>query len=259
MTNLKKLLIPVLMCGALVALSVPAMAIPINGTATWTGVFTLTSGSPPGGFTANALSFCPPAQPQNNCPSVSAGPPGWNVPGSGTLDLAPYGSDPNGGTITTLSQATNPVGVTLATPTLFMTFAPAAGVGDISFYMQTVFNGVGDPACTGANITCTPPGSSVTFVNTGGGNSSATISMQGFARHASDAPGFALASSLQYVFTAQFNQTYQQVLAQFQANGILTSTYSANVSAVPEPMTLSLIGIGLLGIGFISRRRAAKR
>src|SRR5262249_7423906 len=155
-----------LACGALLALSVPAMAIPIDGMATWTGVFTLT--------TTGQLSFCPPVTPvQTPCPAVSAA-PGWNVPGSGTGDLAVYGSDPNGGTITTLSQATNPVGVTLATPTLFMTFAPAPGIGDISFYMQTVFAGVGAigncAAPPAAGQTCTPPGSALTFLNGAGGS-----------------------------------------------------------------------------------------
>lgn len=257
MTNkLMRLLHGGLVCGALLAISVPAMAIPINGSATWTGVFTLTN--------TGLLSFCPPVTPvQTPCPAVSGGAPGWNVPGSGTGDLAVYGSDPNGGTITTLSQATNPVGVTLAVPTLFMTFAPAPGIGDISFYMQTVFAGVGD-GCGGvpaAGQTCTPPGSAVTFLNTSGSNSSATIAMQGFARHASDAPGFGAASPLQYVFTAQFNSPFQGVLADFQAAGSLTSTYSATATAqlspIPEPS--SLVGsIVLIGLGVLTRRRLMK-
>jgi hypothetical protein len=246
-----KLLLAGLALGALLALSVTATATPINGSATWTGVFTLT--------TAGVLSFCPPVTPvQTPCPAVSGGAPGWNVPGSGTGDLAVYGSDPNGGTITTLSQATNPVGVTLATPTLFMTFAPAPGIGDISFYMQTVFAGVGD-GCGGVPApgqTCTPSGSAVTFLNGAGGNSSATITAQGFARHASDAPGFALASPLQYVFTAQFNKPFQGVLADFASAGSITSTYSATATAtaIPEPLPSLLIGFGLLGVGFLRSR-----
>jgi hypothetical protein len=261
MTNkLVRLLHGGLACGALLALSVPAMAIPIGGSATWTGVLTLT--------TTGVLSFCPPVTPvQTPCPAVSAGAPGWNVPGSGTGDLAPYGSDPLGGTITTLSPATNPVGVTLATPTLFMTFAPAPGVGDISFYMQTVFAGVGD-GCGGVPApgqTCTPPGFALTFLNGAGGDSSATITARGFARHASDAPGFAAASVLDYIFTTQFNKPFQGVLADFQTAGSFTATYSASVTAtptpspVPEPSTIPfVVGTGLIGLGILSRRRLAK-
>ena len=247
--NLRRL--SALAFGAFLALSVPAMATPITGTATITGVFTLTTGG--------LLSFCAPVTPtQTPCPAVPLGPPGWNVPGSGTGDLTANGSDAAGGTIATLSQATNPVGVTLASPTLFMTFAGPPN--DISFYMQTVFAGVGDPTCL--SLTCTPPGSPVTFLNGAGGNSSATITMQGFARHASDAgSGFALASPLQMVFTAQFNQPYATVIANFNSTGSLTSTYSANFSAtgpsaVPEPVTGLLIGSGLLGLAFLRRGQA---
>jgi hypothetical protein len=253
-TKTTKLLLGGLACGAFLALSVPAMAIPIAGSATWTGVFTLTN--------TGLISFCPPVTPvQTPCPAVSGGAPGWNVPGSGTGDLAVYGSDPNGGTITTLSQATNPVGVTLATPTLFMTFAPAPGVGDISFYMQTVFPGVGD-GCGGVPApgqTCTPPGSAFTFLNGSGGNSSATISARGFARHASDAPGFAAATPLQFIFTGSFNKPFQGVLADFNSSGLLTTTYSASAltlaaaNPVPEPLTGLLMGWGLLGLMFIRR------
>jgi hypothetical protein len=249
MKFLNKLLVGSLMCGALVALSVPAMAIPINGTATFTGVFTLTTGG--------VLSFCAPVTPtQTPCPASPTGPPGWNVPGSGTGDLTANGSDAAGGTISTLSSVTNPVGVTLGSPTLFVTFAGPPN--DISFYMSTLFAGVGDPTCS--SLTCTPPGSSVTFLNGSGGNSSATITMQGFARHASDAgSGFALASPLQMVFTAQFNQPYATVISNFQTAGSLTSTYSANftATAIPEPMTLSMLGLGLVAFG-IFRRRAVR-
>src|SRR5262245_22170081 len=261
MTNTaRKLWLGGFACAALLAFSVSAMAIPINGSVTWTGVLTVTTGG--------LESFCPPVTPvQTPCPPVSGGPPGWTVPGSGTGDLAPYGSDPNGGTITSLSQATNPTGVTLATPTLFMTFAPAPGVGDISFFMQTVFAGVGALAnCAAppaAGQTCTPTGSALTFLNGAGGNSSATITAQGFARHASDAPGFAAASPLQYIFTAQFNELFQGVLADLATSGSITSTYSATATAtnsatpVPEPASWFLLGCGVAALAALRRKKAA--
>ena len=66
MTNKpRKLLLGGFACAALLALSVPAMAIPVNGSATWTGVLTLTN--------TGVLSFCPPVTPtQTPCPPVSA-------------------------------------------------------------------------------------------------------------------------------------------------------------------------------------------
>ena len=243
-----------LACGAFLALSAPAMAIPITGTAAWTGVATFT--------TSGVLSFCAAPGP---CPTVPAGPPGWNIVGSGTGDLAPYGGDILGGTMSTLSSATNPVGVTLATPSLFVSFAtPSPGVTDIQFFMQTVFAGVGGIAtCTSAPApgqTCTPAGSAFTFLNGAGGNSSGTITAQGFARHVSDGPGFAAATPLQMIFTLQFSQPYQTVLANFASAGSFTSTYSANFStptaAVPEPGTWLLLGTGLAAILGVRRRTA---
>jgi hypothetical protein len=162
--------------------------------------------------------------------------------------------------MTSLSPANNPVGTTVNPPTLFVTFAGPPN--DISFYMSTLFNGVGGSSqcflAAAPGQVCNLPGSAVTFLNAVGGTSSATISAQGFARHASDAgAGFATATPLSMIFTAQFDTPYQSVIANFAVNHILTSTYSANFAAasVPEPMTMSLVGFSLLALSVGIRRR----
>lgn len=64
-------------------------------------------------------------------------------------------------------------------------------------------------------------------------------------------------------YTAQFNgQSPSGVLGLFAAAGAngLESTYSAQmtITAIPEPAAMSLLGIGLLGLGLARRRHVAK-
>jgi hypothetical protein len=221
------------------------MATPVNGTLQLGGTFTIG---------ATFLNFCATAGP---CP---AAPGNWNVPGNGTGDLAnPYANDPNGGLITNLNTGNAPVGTTLAgNGLLLLTFTPSGAlpVPDIEFYLKTLFAGVGGTANCGAapaaGQTCTPSGASVTFLNTSGSTSSATVSATGLARRISTNEFDALS----IVFTSQFNVPFQSVLSQFAAAGSVTNTYSASFSAspVPEPMTVSLLGLGLIGLGLFRHR-----
>lgn len=163
---------------ALIAASGPAAASPITGTLNLSGTFTIG---------ANFLNFCATAGP---CPAASGN---WNVPSIGTIDLlTPYADDPNGGLITNLTSVSEPVGTVLpGNGVLFLTFAPSGALPtpDIQFYVTEVFAGVGSSASCGAapapGQVCTPTGSSVTLVNGAGGDSSATVTMQGLARRIS--------------------------------------------------------------------------
>jgi len=60
------------------------------------------------------------------------------------------------------------------------------------------------------------------------------------------------------VFTSQFNTPYQSVLGTLAADGSVTNTFSASftATAIPEPVTLTLVGSGLLAIGLLRRKRA---
>lgn len=67
------------------------------------------------------------------------------------------------------------------------------------------------------------------------------------------------------IFTSQFNTPFQTVLATIASDGSLTTSYSATftilgnpISTAPEPSTIALLGVGLLGlIGAARRKRLA--
>jgi hypothetical protein len=238
-----------LACGAVLALSVPAKAAFISGTLATTSDFT---------ETATSLSFCP--SPTTPC----TGPTGsFNIPSTGTGDFAdPYSDDPSGFTVTNLNSTNAPVGTVLATPLVFLTFNPSVAlpVPDIELLVTEVLPGVGGTAncaaAPSAGQECTPTGSAVTFLNTAGGDSSATISILGEAERISTGE----VDPLQIVFTAQFNTPFQTVLANFVSTGSISSSQSGAFTAtaptgVPEPMTSMLLGSGLLAFGILLRRK----
>jgi hypothetical protein len=201
-----------------------ASAGPINGTLVLGGTFTIGS---------DFLNFCASPGP---CTSATPGP--WNTPSSGSLD--------------------EPVGTALSTPVLFLTFTPNAGnpaTPEIEFLLTEVFAGVGTGDCTsgGVGATCTPAGSAVTFLNGSGGNSSATITIDGLAVNLLTSE----TDALQIVLTSQFNTPYEDVLTTETNAGSVTNTYSASFTAtsIPEPSSLGMIGIGAGLIMLAARRR----
>jgi len=115
-------------------------------------------------------------------------------------------------------------------------------------------------ACTPTNpalVTADDPGGVSAFNLTyDGTNTVAAFHVVGIVHDTTDGSSAPIVG----VFSAQFaNQNIAQVLSQLGTG--ITSTYSTNfaLTVVPEPMTFSLLGLGLLGMGLIGRKRFAKK
>ncbi|MEO5922592.1 MAG: PEP-CTERM sorting domain-containing protein [Bryobacteraceae bacterium] len=137
----------------------------------------------------------------------------------------------------------------------FMIFDPGApGGGLLTFILTSVGPGSANTNCA----TATPSnGCSVIagspFILTG--NAASTTARLEIAGTVSDSSGL---STFVGSFSAPFaGQSPAQVAAMFASAGSITSTFSGQLilTAVPEPGGLALMGLGLLGVGLVSRRR----
>lgn len=193
--------------------------------------------------TADTIDFLP----------LAGGDGNFNIPADdeGTGDFVGLSSGEVDGSILDLMLPGDPVGVLFSKPG-FMTFVSFPG---LSFELTFIAPGV-NGACGAA--TCTPPGSPFNLQNITTG-STASFSISG---NVTD--GIGPTSVFTGTFTTQFdNLTYQQVLAQFEDQGFVQASYSAqftvkpsgSVPEIPEPASIFLFGAGILGIGLIKRRR----
>jgi len=120
---------------------------------------------------------------------------------------------------------------------------------DLGFVGPGVFGSAQCGAAAAAGQTCTVPGTAINQVNTTGNQSTFSFRFTGTAR---DETG---ASPFRGVFTAQFNRSFQDVNTLARTGNGIETTFSATLTAVPEPATVTLMGAGLLALAGVAARR----
>ena len=102
-----------------------------------------------------------------------------------------------------------------------------------------------------------------TFGTTGGVNAGASINLTGITYNGNNSDLLELKNATAGVATVSFQfipgKTLQELTGQagFPNTGTLATTYSGTVTSVPDNGTTAiLLGMGLLGVGVISRRKA---
>jgi hypothetical protein len=194
----------------------------------------------------------------------------WQSNG-GTVEKANFGSTALTGdfsglagqllSIQNLSRGTEPVGPPGFPLAAFLSFdtAPGLGVLGINFVALGVFpptdchNPVRLPGqvCTLSSADV-PGGSPFNFTNTASDGVHVDGSTVSFTFGGITEDG---QSKWSGIWTAQFNESYQDVFTMF-ASGAITNSYSASVvvTPIPEPDTMILLGAGLLVVSLGVRR-----
>ena len=195
--------------------------------------------------------------------SVSSAPPciafsGVTSPCTGTTATLVSGVDPIFGTTGTIKDISS-------TPlTAFKTVALAAG-GTATWDLLNIITPSGFATCTLATVSGSCSTGTFILTQTSFNQVSIALSLNEIGYIGSSGTGF---TPYIGVFTTQLSGniagcsgancavTISNLLAWEGAGNSITSTWSATQSpVVPEPATLSMMGIGLLGLGLMRRRK----
>jgi hypothetical protein len=215
------------------------------------------------------------------CPASSGNIAVSPSPNSTGTFVIPGGAPPTGiggnfGFIKNISEAGQPIqNFPFAVLANFITFATAAGVPlpNITLDLYEIPTGTDTPSATCVGIThCTPTNAAYANSHNPGGLSAFNLDYDSTANSttasfsffgtvhdnvAGDSPNTAN-------FIGTFSEpvdstTPDQIVTTISTGGTITSAYGQRgrltITVVPEPVTLSLVGAGLLGFGVWGRRR----
>ena len=178
---------------------------------------------------------------------------------TGAMETGAY-AGLTGGTIQTLTGG--PVTGDVNIPA-FATFTMGVAT-PVTFDLTYIAPGVGTLAGCGtdmAGTVCTPAGSPFTLFQLSSNTVVVSLQLNGMAYTGTAATGTSPTTSIFSTQTA-LNGTVPQIIDTLQSGGTLSGiTYSASfvsTNPVPEPGSMALLGIGLMGAGLLARRRFAK-